>query len=99
MELSLRKKTAMTWSSLGEEIESQQAKIDVLPTNTTADDVVPPPCEDPTARLELDDLNYTSYMDRPVKKDEDTNGWQWRDRGDQDSEHSSLSGIDDTEWA
>ena len=94
MELSLRKKTAMTWSSLGEEIESQQPKIDELPTNDTTNDVViPPPCEDPTARLELNDI--------PVKKDEaEAKGWQWKDRGaDEASDHSSLSGIDDTEWA
>lgn len=81
MELSLRKKGAHTWKTLGEEVDvTPQVEV------ATNDVVEPPPHEDKMSRLELEDLNYIEYMDRPVKDADDS------------SDHSSLSGIDDTEF-
>jgi len=81
VELSLRKKGAHTWKTLGEEVDvTPQVEV------ATNDVVEPPPHEDKMSRLELEDLNYIEYMDRPVKDADDS------------SDHSSLSGIDDTEF-
>ena len=84
MEVSLRKKGAQHWKTLGEEVETEAVEI---PKPEDLNVVDPPPHEDKMSRLELEDLNYIDYMDRPLKDDDDDL-----------SEHSSLSGIDDTEF-